>query len=123
VPTLVGMGQSLLVNPLAAREPEAYSVVSRFVTRDTSEEEFRFELAGLWQSHDGPFLRAVQHLLAQFDPVDSNTEELRGLLGALMSASPPPELGFVGRVVLHRSQLQRGSGSVGDATTTTYVSC
>jgi len=115
------MGQSVVVNPLAALEPDAYGIVSRFVTRETSSDEFRYELAGLWLSHDGPFLRAVQHLVAQFDPEEENVEELRSSLGALMSACPPPRLGAVGRLAVHREQVQRGFGRAGDATTTLYV--
>jgi hypothetical protein len=109
------------VNLFASREPDAYGIVSRFVTRETSSDGFRYELAGLWLSHDGPFLRTVQHLVAQSDPEGEKVEELRYALGALMSACPPPKLGAVGRLAVHREQVQRGIGRAGDATTTVYA--
>ena len=121
VPTLVSTRQSFVVNPFASLEPDAYGIVSRFVTRETSSDEFRYELAGLWLSHDGPFLRAVQHRVTQSDPEDENVAELRSSLGALMSACPPPKLGAVGRLAVHRDQVQRGVGHAGDATTTVYL--
>lgn len=96
-------------------EPEALDIVSRFVVGDMSRDGFAYELAGLWYSCDGPFLRMVLHAAALLSE-DEETPLLQRALSACMRAEPSPVYGVLGGVAVHALKRRTGVGSTSSAT-------
>lgn len=105
----------MIVDQDTDREREVLDVLSGFVTEDMPESVLRDELARLWQIADCSLLRAALSLVAEFDPCECQTDELRAELRALLQLSfssdrslerPAPEVDAVAQTGIGSSSFR-----------------